>query len=117
MAYKYNNELTLEQNISRAKTYRFNQKQVQAKARRIEFNIRYEEVEWNDYCPVFDIKLNWLSEGRPKDNTPSFDRKDPDLGYVTGNVVVMSWRANKLKNNATDEEIKALAEYVEHQYD
>lgn len=114
MAYKYNKELTYEQNVTRAQSYLFHQKRKGAAAQKKEFNIRYDEVEWNDFCPVLNIKLNWLSEGRPQDNTPSFDRTDSDLGYVSGNVVVMSWRANKLKNNATREELIALADYIEN---
>ena len=114
MAYKYNKELTYDQNVSRAQSYRFHQKSIHAKNSKHEWNIRYEDVEWNDVCPVFGTPINWLSEGKAQDNTPSFDRTDSDLGYVPGNVVTMSWRANKLKNNATTKELIALAEYMEN---
>ena len=113
MAYKYNNKLTLEKNIEAAKQNKFNYKRSQAKSLGVEWNIRFQEIEWHDYCPVFDIKLNWLNVGKAKDDTPSFDRTDSDKGYVTGNVVVMSWKANRLKNNATREDLKALSEYME----
>ena len=113
MPYKYNNTLSLEENIEKSKLSKFKVKKSSAKAHGVEWNIRFQEVEWNDYCPVLDIKLNWFNEGRAKDNTPSFDRTDPDKGYVTGNVVIMSWKANRFKNNATKEDIKALSEYME----
>ena len=113
MGHKYNNKLTLEQNIDKAKQHKFNVKRSQAKSLGVDWNIRFQEVEWNDWCPVFDIKLNWLNEGKAKDDTPSFDRTDSDKGYVAGNVVIMSWKANRLKNNATKEDLKALSEYME----
>lgn len=40
------------------------------------------------------------------------DRIIPELGYTKGNVVVISFRANRLKNDATYEELRALADYV-----
>jgi hypothetical protein len=114
MPYKYNNDLTLEKNIEKSQMYKFKVKKSQAKSLGIEWNIRFQEVEWNDYCPVYDIRLDWFNEGKAKDNTPSFDRTDSDKGYVAGNVVVMSWRANRLKNNARKEDIIALADYMEN---
>jgi len=46
------------------------------------------------------------------DNVPSVDRIDPTKGYIKGNVEVISWRANHLKNNATVEELEAIVNYM-----
>ncbi len=41
------------------------------------------------------------------------DRKDNSRGYVHGNVVIMSLRANMLKNNGTAAEHRAIANWME----
>lgn len=46
------------------------------------------------------------------DNSASIDRVRPELGYVPGNVVVMSLKANRIKNNATAEELEAVLNFV-----
>ena len=113
MPYKYNSKFSVEKNLYNARRSKFKAKRSGARSSNVEWNIRFQEIEWNDYCPVYDIKLNWFNEGKAKDNSVSFDRTDPDKGYVTGNVVVMSWKANRLKNNATKEDLQALADYME----
>ena len=55
-------------------------------------------------CPVLGIPL--YSDGRDNQNAPSLDRFIPSLGYVKGNVFVISRRANVLKGDATIEEVK-----------
>lgn len=65
-------------------------------------------------CPVFGILLDYSygRSGRHADNAASLDRIVPSLGYVAGNVCVISWRANRIKHNATPEELQALADYA-----
>ena len=46
------------------------------------------------------------------DASPSVDRIRGELGYVRGNICVISWRANKLKADATAEELEAIAAYI-----
>ena len=64
------------------------------------------------HCPVLGMELNYLgsvgSGGEKPPNTASIDRIIPSLGYVRGNVVVVSWRANSLKKDATLKEMEAL---------
>jgi hypothetical protein len=44
----------------------------------------------------------------------SLDRIDPVLGYVQGNIAVISHLANTLKNNCTDPQVfRRIAEYLE----
>jgi len=73
--------------------------------------IRPEDVVIPVVCPVLGIPLNPSSNIR-SDNSPSLDRFIPALGYVPGNIAVISWRANRLKNNATAEEITAIAQWM-----
>jgi hypothetical protein len=83
-----------------------------ALARGIPFDLVVSDVEIPSTCPVLGIPLVYLSDdpartGRETD-APQLDRKIPDLGYVKGNVRIISARANRLKNNATFDEIVAL---------
>ena len=48
-----------------------------------------------------------------QDNSPTLDRIVPELGYVPGNVAVISWKANRLKGNNTDPELfEKVAKYI-----
>lgn len=60
-------------------------------------------------CPALGITLAW---GGARNNSPSLDRIVPELGYVRGNVEWLSDKANKIKSNATNEEILAVANYL-----
>jgi hypothetical protein len=59
-------------------------------------------------CPILGIKLAW-TEGPRTNNTPSFDRIIPTLGYIPENVWWISWRANRLKCDATPAELMRIA--------
>lgn len=45
-------------------------------------------------------------------NAYSLDRIDNKQGYVRGNIVVMSYRANRLKNDATEKDLEALLNWM-----
>jgi len=79
----------------------------------LSFDLTVEDIVIPDVCPVFGIPLIWAGGGRT-DNTPSVDRQIPTLGYVRGNIVVISWRANRLKNDASPDELQRLAAYTLH---
>lgn len=62
-----------------------------------------------DTCPVFGVAFVWYGN-KLNAFSPSLDRIRPGLGYVRGNVVVISQRANAIKSDASAEEIaKVLA--------
>ncbi len=63
-------------------------------------------------CPVLDIPLR-EEKGRQSDNSISIDRIDSSKGYTPDNIVVVSWKANRLKSNATLDEMKKLVEFYE----
>ncbi len=72
-----------------------------------EFSIEESDVVIPDVCPILGIPLQQL-HGDNKSASPSLDRIDNTKGYVKGNVWVISWRANTLKNNATLDELEKL---------
>jgi len=78
-----------------------------AKKHDLPFNITVADVVIPDYCPVLNLKLE-VATGYRTDNSPSLDRIIPELGYVRGNVRVISWRANLLRRDATLAELEAI---------
>ncbi len=65
-----------------------------------------------DVCPVLGISL-YPGTGRgPGHNAPSLDRIVPALGYVPGNVQVISHLANSMKRDASPEQLRLFAEWV-----
>lgn len=82
-----------------------------AKARGIEFNIVPADVSVPEVCPLLGLKLDSWSDN--KWVKPSLDRIDNSKGYIKGNVMIVSFRANVLKNNATAEELLTLAQNLE----
>lgn len=81
------------------------------------FDIVKEDV-YNLYpidgkCPILGIELA-PSVGITQDSSPSLDRIIPELGYVKGNVVIISHRANRIKNNSTLEDLKKIVCFLEN---
>lgn len=78
----------------------------------VAFNVTENDIVWPTHCPVFGVELNYA--GRHGDpNGASVDRKDNSKGYVRGNTFIISWRANRIKNDATAAELRAIANYVD----
>lgn len=66
-----------------------------------------------DNCPVFKQEFKWgRNNGKAHDFTPSLDRIVPDLGYIIGNVAFISVKANRIKNNAEEKELYAVADWL-----
>ncbi len=75
------------------------------------FTIAFSELDFPTHCPILGIELDYFAEGR-QENSVSFDRRDPNQGYILGNTFVISWRANRVKNNGTAEEHQLIADYL-----
>ena len=71
----------------------------------------YLEDIWTDVCPVLGVGMDILSH---KDDlyAPQLDRIKPEVGYIEGNVVWLSRRANNIKGNATIEELKSVLNWM-----
>lgn len=80
-----------------------------AKKNGIEFDLLPQDITIPATCPVLGIPLT--RSGKQDDNAPSLDRIDNAKGYVRGNVVIVSWRANRLKSDATIAELRQIASF------
>ena len=78
-----------------------------AKAADIPFDIKVTDIVIPTHCPCLGVPLEHGTRSQ-KDNSPSLDRIIPKLGYVKSNIWVISARANRIKNDATAEEIIAV---------
>lgn len=76
----------------------------------VPFNLEVTDIFIPAHCPVFGMELK-RGEGKWSEGSPSIDRIVPDLGYVKGNILIVSWKANRFKNNATIIELQQLAAY------
>lgn len=64
-------------------------------------------------CPVLGIDIDYFKKGKGgSNNSPSIDRMDPSLGYVKGNVRIISQKANRLKQDASVKEQMQLLCYA-----
>lgn len=64
-------------------------------------------------CPVFGCAIH--AGGAKDDCKAELDRLIPSKGYVKGNVRWISRRANRIKSDASIDEIKKILKYMEEQ--
>lgn len=80
----------------------------------IPFGLTREDLVMPAVCPVLGLPFEWGTGqvGWRNMRSPSLDRIKPQLGYVRGNVEIISNRANHLKSNGTISEIEAVLAYM-----
>lgn len=78
------------------------------------FDLQHGDLEWPVVCPVLGIPLDYAaSAGKRAENSASFDRLDSTVGYTKDNTRIISWRANRIKNDGTADEHRRIAEYID----
>lgn len=83
-----------------------------AKANGIPFNLEYEDIQWPEKCPVFDVVLQYDTIDKAQNDSASFDKVIPELGYIKGNVRIISHRANWLKQDSTIQQLEKIIRYM-----
>jgi NUMOD3 motif len=92
-----------------------------AKRENLPFNLTREYIEsiWpkDNRCPitkeVFESPTGAAKRGAIP-SSPSLDKTTPELGYVEGNVAIISWYANKLKSSCSDSAFfRRLADWLD----
>ncbi len=86
----------------------FRHAKLRAKQKGMAFDITIEDIVVPECCPLLGMRLRVVDGSREWDS-PTLDRVDNAKGYVRGNVWVISWRANRLKSDATAEELMNIA--------
>lgn len=96
---------------------------LRAKENGIKFTITIDylrKVFPEDYkCPILGFDLVWGSKDKSlhQYNSPSIDKLEPEKGYVPGNVVIISHKANTIKSNATYHELIAIGNWLKSKID
>lgn len=86
-----------------------------AKKARMPFDLEHGDICIPEFCPVLGVRIERNVSGKTgaRASSPTLDRVRPELGYVRGNVQVISSKANRIKQNATAAELMAVARWVE----
>lgn len=114
--YKKNKEriLTNKKDNKLRNTLRHLRRRSQEKGLDCDIDMKYLESILVDVCPILGVKFS--SENRTNDNSMTLDRIDPNKGYIKGNVQFISHKANRMKSNATPDELVKFAEYIQRAY-
>lgn len=93
-----------------------------ARRRGIECTINYEDIldVMVSHCPVLGVELDYSlcgHKGKMQPNSPHVDRIDNTKGYVTGNVIIVSGKVNRVKSNLTLDEIPEVMNSIIKFYD
>jgi hypothetical protein len=99
-----------------------NRAKTRARRDGVPFDIDYDYLYsiLTEKCPALGIPFDWSFVG-PNDEgvggtplpvSPSLDRFYPELGYVRGNVHIISHLANVMKNSGTVSQVVTLALWV-----
>ena len=80
-----------------------------ARRRNIFFDLNLEDIKIGTHCSILGLKFevgmdNWQ-------NSPSLDRIDNNRGYESDNVIVVCMMANTIKNQATPDQIRKVADF------
>lgn len=90
-----------------------NQMRRRAYSKGIGYDMTRDDLTIPTMCPILNIPLI-RTEGTRSDSSPSYDRIDNTKGYTKDNVRVISWRANRLKSDATIEELESILDYMKN---
>lgn len=83
-----------------------------AKKHKLEFAISIYDIIIPKYCPVLGIELLKSNSKFGCRNSPSLDRIDNTKGYITGNIQILSNRANTVKSDLNKEEMRMVGKWM-----
>lgn len=83
-----------------------------AKRKKLEFNITIEDIIIPEYCPYLGCRLTNTPNQKRIYSNSSIDRIDSSLGYIKGNVQIISDLANRMKTNSSIENLLKFARGV-----
>jgi hypothetical protein len=74
------------------------------------FDLSIDDIYIPMICPVLGIPIR-PGTRKSHENSATLDRVVPELGYVKDNIVVISYKANRIRNNATTWELERVTAY------
>jgi hypothetical protein len=114
--YYYKNKLRRSNDAELQKIFCLRNSIRRAKQRSIRNGLDFDlDFEWifknnSGKCPVLNIDFEYCNK-IPCDNSPSIDRINNNKGYTKDNCIVISNRANTIKNNSTPDELLKIGKF------
>ena len=81
----------------------------------IPFGLKVEDIPTPKYCIYLGLELDYSLKSRKAKrpaNSPSIYKIIPALGYVKGNIQIISAMANRMKSNASIEQLLTFARNI-----
>jgi hypothetical protein len=104
--------------IANRELFLFNSAKARALKQNVPFDITVEDIVIPKFCPLLEIEFNLTEMTKGNINAPSLDKIIPELGYVKGNIKVISLKANFMKSNASIKELsifkKNISKYLKN---
>jgi hypothetical protein len=84
-----------------------------AKLKGLPFDLTAADIHIPELCPALGLRLERNVGGKAQGKrSPTLDRISGRRGYVCGNVIVLSCKANQIKSTATPDELERVAAFV-----
>jgi len=80
-----------------------------SRSRKLEFNLELSDIVIPKLCPYLGVELLTEHEHSKHQLYATNDRIDSTMGYVKGNLQIISKLANIMKNNSTEEQLITFA--------
>ena len=93
-----------------------------ARVNGIEFDSRFFSVSYlmerlshnqNCECCHKPLDISFKADHKFNESSPSIDRVNPTKGYVKDNVAILCWRCNRIKQDATPQELRTIADFMD----
>ena len=84
-----------------------------ATKRKIPFSLTLNDLNNLSFpvtCPILGLELKF-NKNKAADDSYSIDRVDSSRGYEIDNIIVISQKANRIKNNATSDELAKIEQF------
>jgi len=83
-----------------------------AKKENLDFNLEVNDIVIPTHCPLLNIPIECNRGLNRRKNSLSIDRIDNSIGYIKGNVWVISWQANVMKHTASKEDLIVFSKNI-----
>lgn len=98
----------MERKLNNPELYLWKYARARSRNDNMDFDLEVTDIKIPEVCPYFKRPLVMYD----KEWAASLDRIDSSRGYTKDNIQVISYKANKMKNNATMGELVAFAKGV-----
>lgn len=82
--------------------------QKRSKKLKLNCDLTLQDIFVPKICPLLGIKIKLNGFKNNRDTSPSIDRINPQKGYTKSNTWIISYRANRIKNDASFKELQIL---------